>query len=274
MVKKILIIGQNGLLGSSLINYFKIKKLKVYSLSFESFLKKFNKNIIRYDIIINCTSNQKFISNSYQVKNDNDLIVAKKIIGTKIKFVMMSTRKIYKNKFNIKESDKKKPNCNYAKNKLISENSVKKILLNKVLILRISNIISYPNNNKRKLHKTFCDIFFEKAKDGYIYKNKKIYKDFISIKKFNQIVFELIKKNSFGIYNVSLGKKIYINKLITWLNFYNLKKINFINPKNSFNNDSFTLNNKKLMNKIKIKNDIIELKNECLKISKFFFRKK
>ena len=85
---------------------------------------------------------------------------------------------------------------------------------------------------------------------------------------------ELIKKNSFGIYNVSLGKKIYINKLITWLNFYNLKKINIINPKNSFNNDSFTLNNKKLMNKIKIKNDIIELKNECLKISKVFFKKK
>jgi len=140
--------------------------------------------------------------------------------------------------------------------------------------LRISNIISYPNNNKRKLHKTFSDIFFEKATEGYIYKNKKIYKDFISIKKFNQIVFELIKKNSFGIYNVSLGKKIYINKLITWLNFYNLKKIKFINPKNSFNNDCFTLNNKKLMSKIKIKNDILDLKNECLKISKFYFKKR
>jgi dTDP-4-dehydrorhamnose reductase len=274
MNKKILIIGQNGLLGSSFIKYFKIKKLNFYSLRFETFLKKFNKNLIRYDIIINCTSNQKFISNSYQVKNDYDLIIAKKIVGTKIKLVMLSTRKIYKNKFNVKESDKEKPNCNYSKNKLISENSVKKILLNKVLILRIANIISYPNNNKRKLHKTFCDIFFEKAKKGFIYKNKKIYKDFISIKKFNQIVFELIKKNSFGIYNVSLGKKIYINKLITWLNFYNLKKINIIYPKNSFNNDSFTLNNKKLMNKIKIKNDIIELKNECLKISKVFFKKK
>jgi len=107
MVKKILIIGQNGLLGSSLINYFKIKKLNVYSLSFEKFIKKFNKNIFGYDIIINCTSNQNFISNSYQVKNDNDLIIAKKIAGTKIKFVMLSTRKIYKNKFNIKESDKK-----------------------------------------------------------------------------------------------------------------------------------------------------------------------
>jgi hypothetical protein len=151
--------------------------------------------------------------------------------------------------------------------------SIKKILTNRVLILRISNIINPPNNNKRKLHKTFSDIFFEMAKRGFIYKNKKIYKDFISIKKFNQIVFELIKKNSFGTFNVSLGKKIYINQLITWLNFYNPREINIINPKNSFNNDSFTLNNKKLMQKIKIKNNALELKNECLRISKNFFTK-
>jgi hypothetical protein len=156
---------------------------------------------------------------------------------------------------------------------LISEISIKKILNKRVLILRISNIINPPNKNKRKLHKTFSDIFFEMAKRGFIYENKKIYKDFISIKKFTQIVFELIKKNSFGTFNVSLGKKIYLNQLINWLNFYNSSEINIINPKNSFNCDNFTLNNNKLMRKIKIKNDVIDLKNECLKISKSFFKK-
>jgi len=113
------------------------------------------------------------------------------------------------------------------------------------------------------------------AKKGYIYNNKKkIYKDFISISKFNQIVYELIKKNSFGIFNISLGKKICINQLISWLNFYNTKKIKVINKKNNFNDDSFTLNNDKLMKKIKIKNNVLELKNECLRISKIFFNKK
>ena len=274
MNKKILIIGQQGRIGSNLFRYFKTKKIKVYSLSFESFIKKQDKNINKFDVIINCTSNQKFIKNKYQDINDNDLIIAKKIMHSKTKLVMLSTRKVYKAKFNINELDKTKPNCNYSKNKVISEISVTKILLNRILILRISNIISYPNINKRKLHKTFSDIFFEMAKKGFIYKNNKAYKDFISIKKFNQIVFELIKKNSFGLFNVSLGKKIYLNQLITWLNFYNSMKIKIINPKNSFNNDSFTLNNKKLMHKIKIKNDFVELKNECLKISKSFFLKK
>ena len=39
------------------------------------------------------------------------------------------------------------------------------------------------------------------------------------------------------------------------------------------NKDSFYLNNKKLMKIIKIKNSLSELKNECMKISKFYFNK-
>ena len=274
MNKKILIIGQKGFIGSNIFKSFKNKKLKVFCLSFEGFINNYKKNFNKFDIIINCSSNKKFVQKKYQIKNDNDLIIAKKIIHSKTKLVMLSTRKIYQAKFNISELDNKKPKCNYSKNKLISENSVLKILINNVLILRISNIIGLQNNNKRKLHKTFSDVFFEMAKRGFIYKNKKIYKDFISIKKFNQIVLELIKKNSFGVYNVSLGKKIYINQLVTWLNFYNSKKMNILNPQNSFNNDSFTLNNKKLMGEIKINNDVQELKTECLGISKYFFKKK
>ena len=46
MNKKILIIGQKGLIGSNLFNYFKTKKIKVYSLSFESFIKNQNKILI------------------------------------------------------------------------------------------------------------------------------------------------------------------------------------------------------------------------------------
>ena len=272
MKKKILIIGKNGLIGKNLFNNFKSKKINIHKISFESFIKK--NNINKFDIIINCTSNYKFVKNKYANKNDNDLLIAKKITNLNTKLVMLSSRKIYKAKFNIKEIDKKKPNCNYSINKVISEASVNKILGARVLILRISNIISMPNKNKRKLHNTFSDIFFEMAKKGFIYNNKKIFKDFISISKFNQIVYELIKKDSFGIFNISLGKKIYINQLIAWLNFYNTKKIKVINPKNSFNNDSFTLNNNKLMKKIKIKNNVLELKNECLRISKIFFNKK
>jgi hypothetical protein len=43
-----------------------------------------------------------------------------------------------------------------------------------------------------------------------------------------------------------------------------------MNTKNSFNNDSFTLNNNKLMKKIK--NNVLEIKNEYSRISKLFFK--
>jgi len=270
-MKKILIIGKKGFIALNLIKYFSQKKINVTSVNFKSFLKKNESFNEKFDYIINCTSNKSFIQNKYKTINDYNLIIAKKIIHCQAKLIILSSRKIYKPKLNIKESDLIKPNCNYSKNKFISENFIQKILLDKSLILRLSNIIGYPNNNKRKLHKTFVDIFFEQAIKGYIYDNKNIYKDFISIKKFSEIVYQLIKKNASGTYNVSLGEKVYLSQITQWLNFYNNKKIKIINLKKSFNNDNFTLNNDKLVDKIKIKNNLIDLKKECLEISKKFF---
>ena len=40
---------------------------------------------------------------------------------------------------------------------------------------------------------------------------------------------------------------------------------------NNFITDSFTLNNKKLMNKIKITNNLKELKESCIQLSKKIF---
>ena len=136
------------------------------------------------------------------------------------------------------------------------------------------NLIGLPIKNKRKLHNTFIDIFFKKVNQGIIYDNKKNFKDFLSITKFNEIVFKLIQKNAFGIYNVSLGKKVFLNDIIMWLNFYNKKKTKTTLIKKNFKSDNFTLNNKKLLNIIKIKIDINNLKNECFLISRKFFLKK
>lgn len=273
MKKKLLIIGRRGFVGSNLIKFLK-KYMNLTTSDFEKFISDnqiYNK---KYDYIINCSSNKSFVNKKYSLKHDNDFLIANKIAHSQTKLIMFSTRKIYEPKLNIKENDLKNPKCNYSKNKLISENLVKKTLKNKSLILRVGNVIGLPVINERKIHKTFVDIFFDKAKSGIVYKNPYIYKDFLPISKLNRIIFALIRKNVFGTYNVSSGKKIYINEIVNWLNFYNKKKITKIFPKKSFNNDNFTLNNTKLMNKIKIKNSSNDLKNECIKISKSFFNKK
>ena len=139
---------------------------------------------------------------------------------------------------------------------------------NKLIILRISNVIGEKKNLK-KLHKTFIDMFFQNIKNGYILDNKKDYKDFISIDKFCEIVKNIIKKDLTGIFNVSIGKKIILNDVIYWLNKFNKKKI--IKKFNNIKNENFYLNNQKLMSRIKIKNSITELRNYCYKISKKSF---
>ena len=272
-MKNVLIIGKNSFVGSNLFSFFKRKNINVRLIGYSDFFKKnFSKKDFNY--IINCSSNLNFIKNKYDKKFDHDLQISNKIKNSPTKLVLLSTRKVYKPKFNIKENDKKKPICNYSRNKITSENNSKKILKNKILILRVSNLLGFSNKKSRKLHETFIDIFIKNIKKGLIYENKKIYKDFISIKKFCEITLKLIIINSYGIYNVSLGKKVYLHQLVKWLNYYNNKQTITLNVKKSFNKDCFTLNNYKLMNKIKIKNTTKELKKASLELSKSFFKYK
>ena len=143
-------------------------------------------------------------------------------------------------------------------------------MLNKNLVfLRIPKIIGDKTKIK-KLHSTSIDIFIKNIKKGFILDNQENFKDFISIKKFNQIIYYVIKRNLKGLYNLSLGQKVRLNELISWLNKKNKKK--YIIKKNlNLKNENFYLNNKKLMKKLNIKNSKIELKNYCLNFSKKFF---
>jgi len=190
--------------------------------------------------------------------------------------IFFTTRKIYKLGDNLNESSRLKPNCNYSKNKLRTEKKLLKSLKNRILVLRISNLIGInkSNNNNKKIHKTFIDSFFFNIQRGIIFNNEKNYKDFLSINKFCEIVEKLITKEVAGVYNVSIGQKVYLTKLINWLNLFNKNKYKSINIPKSYKTECFYLNNDKLMKKINIKNRLIDLQKECKSISKIFFKKK
>ena len=85
-------------------------------------------------------------------------------------------------------------------------------------------------------------------------------------------IYNLAQKLNHRIYNLSLGKKVLLNELVKWLNYYNPKKPKINILKSSFNRDNFTLNNGKLLNKIKIKINLSELKKKCLELSKINFK--
>jgi nucleoside-diphosphate-sugar epimerase len=272
MKKKIIIIGKKGFLGSNL-NIHLDKKNYILNLNYKKFIKKKISFINNFDYIINCTSNQNYIHNKYLKKNDFDLIIANKIKNTSTMMIMLSSRKVYKVGINLKESSVFQPKCHYSKNKLRTEKALIKILKKRVLILRISNVIGFNKKKHNKLHKIFIDIYYENIKKGLIFKNKNSYKDFISIDKFCEIVEKLIISNANGVYNVSLGKKIYLRKIVDWLNFYNKKNVRYVDHYKNQHTDNFTLNNNKLMKMIKIKNTVQELKKYCIKLSKELFKK-
>jgi dTDP-4-dehydrorhamnose reductase len=259
---KLLIIGKNSFLGKNLYKSIK-NKIDARILSYEEFLKLNKKKIKNFNYLCNCSLNTKYNKSKYKEKNDIDLKIVKKIKNYKINFIFLSSRKVYLNKKNIKEDDKLAPKCNYSKNKVITEKKIFKLLPNKLIILRISNVLGLKNYSLRRTHNSFIDNYIK-----YISSNKKTYyendyKDFITIEQFIKIFYNIIKNNLRGIYNVSLGKKIYIDEILKWLNYKNLNKNKLLIKKNTYNYDSFTLNNKKLMNSIKIKINKSEIKKFC-----------
>ena len=274
MKKKIIIIGKNGFIGSNLTKLLK-KKFDVKLYDYRKFL---NINpIFFFDLsyVINCTSNKQYVKKKYSEKNDFDFQISKKIKDLNCKMIFFTTRKIYKLGDNLKESGRLKPNCNYSKNKLRTEKKLLKSLKNRILVLRISNLIGInkSNNNNKKIHKTFIDSFFFNIQRGIIFNNEKNYKDFLSINKFCEIVEKLVTKEVAGVYNVSIGQKVYLNKLINWLNLFNKNKYKSIDIPKSYKTECFYLNNDKLMKKINIKNRLIDLQKDCKSISKIFFKK-
>lgn len=254
-MQKILIIGKNSFLAKNFILYCK-KKIKFKAISHKDIKKQ---NFINYTYIVNFALPLKKYNRKLIDKDNLDLKLAKKIISDKSKavFVFLSSRKVYKPDKNIKETSKVKPFDIYGKNKLETENKLKQILKSNYLILRISNIIGKINKDKEKSNYNFIDnyFFYKKLKKKIITHND--FKDFISIEDFSKSLFLLINKRAQGVFNISLGRKIYLKDLIYWLdkNFY--KNFTFKSKNKKL---SFYLNNEKLMRKIKFKPTLFRLK--------------
>ena len=140
--------------------------------------------------------------------------------------------------------------------------------------MRISNIIGFKKYNPRRSHHTYLDYLINKVKKGEFILNQNEFKDFLDINTFSKIIDSIIKKKVFGIYNISMGKRVYLKDLNNWLltSNKNKKKLKIIKLKNNEKNQSFYLNNSKLKKKIDLKININQLRKECIKLSKKLFK--
>lgn len=244
----ILIIGKKSFIGSNLKNFLS-KYYNVKSISYEQLLKKDFDYFKYFNYIINTTIHNNYIKKKYDDKYDLDRKIVKNFKIFNCKYVFLNSRKIYRPGYNLHEKSSIYPQNNYAKNKVITENYLKKKLNNKLISLRISNIVGKRLNKRGRInHKLFLDNFIKFKNENKIIKVNDDYKDFISMDDFSIIIKKIINKKLYGVYNVSLGKKIYISEITKWLDIRYHKKIIF----EKSDKDSFTLSNKKLLKKIKI----------------------
>lgn len=261
-----LLIGSNGLLGSSIKSKLNLKKVMCvartnsdYNVDLK-YLKKFKKIFDKYEFknVINCAA----ITNLSQCEKEKkktkkinlELPILLNNLSKKMKFnlIHISTDQVYckgkSNKF--KETDKISFLNYYSKTKFLAE----KILMNnkKSLIIR-TNFTGF----KKNLNKTFVGWLLDNIK-----RKKKIslFNDFyvstIDVNFCSKVIIKLIKKKAKGIYNIGSRKSIskerfailFANKMGKKLNYNSVSstKSDIKRPKN------ITLDISKIERKLKI----------------------
>ena len=88
------------------------------------------------------------------------------------------------------------------------------------------------------------------------------YKDFLLVEDFVKILYQSMLKNISGIFNLSSNEKIYIKDIAKWISRKTRARILYSNEKTY----SFTLNNNKLLNKLKIDKKLLNLKKNIIRI--------
>lgn len=270
MKKKILIIGGNSLVGSTLSMYLKLKKFNIivgvrsldkihikaiphffYSdLKLKKNWKKIKKkiSIFKPKYLINCVGITKHNKNKKNIKLINihlPFFLSKLAVLYKFKLFHLSTDCVFDGKIG-NYNEKSIPNAHdsYGKSKAEAE---KKIIKNKNCIILRSSILGHELSN----HKNLLEWFIQ-SKKKKIYGFKNAFFTGPTALEYAKIIMKFInKKNTIqGMYNIGTKKISKLNLIILINKIYNLNKIIKIN--NKFNIDR-SLNTRKFRKTFKYK---------------------
>lgn len=261
--KSILIIGYRSQISKEIKrNLGKKYKISIFSLS--KFKKISYKRLKRFNIIINCSFNKNCFNNEC----NSDIIICNKLKDnlTNIKFVMLSTSKVYGNVKKKIEISKCKPLTKYGKYRLYSEKFLKKRLKQNLIILRVSNVLNFDTRGK-SISKTVINTMIINLikKNKILIPIKNYYKDFITSKYLTTCLDILLKKDCSGTFNTSSNIKISLNQLAQRLiKGFGKGEIHFIED----TTDSFTISNNLIKKTTGVKLKKAEIFKEIEEIGK------
>lgn len=271
----IYLVGNNSFIQTSFYNLY-VNKLDLIKITFCELIR--TKPILDGDIVVNFSFDNFFFKNKYTVNKDRDLKLIKLFNNKKILFIILSTRMVYKQKLNIKETCLKRPINTYGRNKLIIENHCSQIknIKPKILILRLSNIIGYEINRIRSslMSQIINGIKKKNIRLDNLWDKKK---DLMTVELFSKVLFNLIQKRVNGIFNIGSGVSISLLELSKiLLRGKKFKNIKITIKKKLVNNsdDSYSYNISKLKNVYKFNYGKKNLINDLKKISKKIYENK
>lgn len=264
-MNKIIIIGYKSFLQKNLFDFLKKKKLNVRKVKFQNL---YNLKVNNGDIVVNCSITNDFFFKKYKYINDRNLEICKFIRNKSVKFVMLSTRQVYLPKLKITEESKLNPINNYAKNFIISEKNCKKIMSDKITIIRVSNVVGFDNGKKKRLSMLGKILLGIKSKKVLLDSSFNFQKDILPVKFFCVYFYALIKKNFTGLINLGTGQSLTLLELVKFLLNKNNQVVVEINKKIQSKDQNYTYNIKKLFNLTKVKFTKKQVFNELKKIRK------
>ena len=274
-LENILVFGGSGLLGKCLIdNYIDKKKIHIVlnktriinkkikfvsSVNFNSLKNYIKKNHIKVIINLAGLTNIELCEKNEKLSNKTNYILPIKLAKlseeTKIKYVFISTDNFKFKSQKLSENLSITPLNNYGKHKKKSEKDILKIYP-KSLIIRTN---FYCLGSKKR--QSFSDTIMKNIKSN---KEIELFKDVyytpIYGKYLLKYIFELVKKNNFGIFNISSDEKITkYNFGYKLCNIFRLNKKlikpNYLKKRNNLVKRPFNmaLNNDKLKKELNIK---------------------
>lgn len=261
--KKIVIIGNKSFIQENLFEYLK-KKFNVKKIKFQN-IKKIN--LSKVDYLINCSSHKNFFDKNYKKKFDRNYTLSTLIMKQNVKLIILSSRQVYEPKLNITEKSKIKPINLYAKNCIKSEVNCEKILNNRLIVLRLSNIFGYEVGKKKK--PSLISIFIRglKKKKVTFDNNYYLHKDFLPINYLSKYIYRILLKDDFsGILNVGSGISLSVYNFLKKIK--NNKKVSIkVMLKKNFKDKSYSFNTKKLIKITKINLKTKHVYNELKKLN-------
>ena len=258
----LLIIGKNSILCKLFLENTQIRDFKIYS------RKEIQKiHFKNFTHVINFSFNPALKKNKYNKNLDFDLKLSKIVSKYKIIYIFISTRFVYSGIDSVfsEKIKKLKPQNTYGKNKLIIENKIKKIIPKRYLILRLSTLLYYNLDYKKKLFSYTMLRSLKKNKKIYFDFKENTYKDFITPAYFAKCLDKLILNKVTGIYNICSGLKIKV-KTVTKriIRAFGNGKIIFSDKDKKY--QSFSMSNKLILKKVGISLSQKQIYDYCVKI--------